>query len=363
MQTEYFRGHHSTQMEFEQRWLGCYYSKLMPIVQMRSSAAIMPLQQKQDQTPSVQLLRISPDNAEQRLDNFLINRLKGVPKSRIYRMVRKGEVRVNRGRKSVQYRLQAGDIVRVPPVRIASQPTTMVPHTILHERVAKRIIYEDAHIMIVNKPAGLAVHGGSGLSFGLIEGLRHLRPNHSFLELVHRLDRDTSGCLLVAKKRSALRKLHELFRSDRVDKRYLVLLSGAWDRKKATVDAPLEKNVRKGGERMVVVSKAGKTARTGFTRMQCFKKATLVEAQPKTGRTHQIRVHAACLGHPVAGDERYGETETNRNWRREGLKRLFLHAAHLRFIHPQSGQPIRIEAPLDEELADFLHYLKHEKPI
>ncbi len=323
----------------------------------------MPVQQKQDQTQSVQLLRISPDNAEQRLDNFLFNRLKGVPKSRIYRMVRKGEVRVNRGRKSVQYRLQAGDIVRLPPVRIAFRPTTMVPHTILHERVAERIIYEDTHIMIINKPAGLAVHGGSGLSFGLIEGLRQLRPDHSFLELVHRLDRDTSGCLLVAKKRSALRKLHELFRSDRVDKRYLALLSGAWDRKKATVDAPLEKNVRKSGERMVVVSNAGKTARTGFTRMQCFKKATLVEARPKTGRTHQIRVHAACLGHPVAGDERYGEAETNRNWRREGLKRLFLHAAYLRFIHPQSGQPIRIEAPLDRELTDFLHYLKHEKPI
>jgi 23S rRNA pseudouridine955/2504/2580 synthase len=311
--------------------------------------------------PTVQLIEITEDNNDQRLDNFLLTRLKGVPKSRIYRIVRKGEVRVNKGRVDVNYRLMTGDIVRVPPVRVAekSEQALFIPQT-LRNALQYGILYEDEGFMVINKPAGFPVHGGSGIDSGIIEGLRRLRPEATFLELVHRLDRDTSGCLIIAKKRSALRRLHELFRDDQVHKTYLALLAGQWARKKMVVNAPLLKNASKGGERIVVVSQAGKAAETVFRRLKLFKNATLIEAAPKTGRTHQIRVHAAWLGHPIVGDARYGLAEVNKAFHGKGYKRMFLHARELVFEHPATGKPIRFEAPLPPQLQELLD---HEEPV
>ncbi|TAN49913.1 MAG: 23S rRNA pseudouridine(955/2504/2580) synthase RluC [Methylococcaceae bacterium] len=308
--------------------------------------------------PRVQMIEIPAEFAGQRLDNFLFTRLKGVPKSRIYRMLRSGEVRINGSRVRPQDRVQDGDKLRIPPVRVAEREEIALPTELLRKRLDRRILFEDDAVLVLNKPVGMPVHGGSGASFGVIEGLRHLRPEARFLELVHRLDRETSGLLLIAKKRSALRVWHELFREDRVEKRYLALLAGAWAHKKLMVDAPLEKNVAQGGERMVRVSRQGKPAQTDFRRLERFSNATLVEAAPVTGRTHQIRVHAAHLGHPIAGDERYGQEESNREFRRLGLKRLFLHAAHLVIAHPVSGVEMRLEAPLEPELENFLKQLK-----
>lgn len=310
--------------------------------------------------PQVAFVEITEDNCDQRLDNFLITRLKGVPKSHIYRIVRKGEVRVNKGRVDVKYRLVAGDIVRVPPVRVAERSEESYVPQGLQAALQQGILYEDEGFLIVNKPAGFAVHGGSGVSSGIIEGLRLIRPEAHFLELVHRLDKDTSGCLLIAKKRSALRKLHELFRDDQVHKTYLALLSGQWARKKGVVTAPLLKNVSKGGERMVVISQSGKAAETLFKRLQLFRNATLVEASPKTGRTHQIRVHAASLGHPIVGDERYGLDEVNKVFKNKGYKRMFLHAETLKFQHPVTGVLMSISAPLPSQLENLL---KHEEQV
>lgn len=311
-------------------------------------------------SPTVQLVEITEDNNDQRLDNFLLTRLKGVPKSHIYRIVRKGEVRVNKGRVDANYRLVPGDIVRIPPVRVAEKAElAFVPQT-LRDALQYGILYEDDGFMVVNKPAGFPVHGGSGIDSGIIEGLRRLRPEATFLELVHRLDRDTSGCLIIAKKRSALRRLHDLFRDDRVHKTYLALLAGQWARKKMMVNAPLLKNVNKGGERIVVVSQSGKEAETLFRRVKLFKNSTLVEASPKTGRTHQIRVHAAWLGHPIVGDERYGLAEVNKTFYGKGYKRMFLHARELTFDHPATGKPIKFEAPLPAQLQDLLD---HEEPV
>jgi 23S rRNA pseudouridine955/2504/2580 synthase len=311
--------------------------------------------------PTVQLVEITEDNNDQRLDNFLLTRLKGVPKSRIYRIVRKGEVRVNKGRVDVNYRLMTGDIVRIPPVRVAekAEQTAFIPQT-LRDALQNGILYEDEGFMVINKPAGYPVHGGSGIDSGIIEGLRRLRPEATFLELVHRLDRDTSGCLIIAKKRSALRRLHDLFRDDHVHKTYLALLAGQWARKKMLVNAPLLKNVSKGGERIVVVSQAGKEAETLFRRLKLFKNATLIEASPKTGRTHQIRVHAAWLGHPIVGDDRYGLGEVNKTFHGKGYKRMFLHARELVFEHPTTGKPIKFEAPLPPQLQELLD---HEEPV
>lgn len=304
--------------------------------------------------PQVQWVEITEDNSDQRLDNFLITRLKGVPKSRIYRIVRKGEVRVNKGRVDVKYRLAVGDIVRIPPIRVSENSEELFVPRNLKDALQNGILFEDDGFLIINKPAGFAVHGGSGIDSGIIEGLRQIRPEAHFLELVHRLDRDTSGCLLVAKKRSVLRKLHELFRDDQVQKTYLALLAGQWARKKIIVNAPLQKNVNKGGERMVIVSKTGKTAETVFRRLKLFREATLVEAAPKTGRTHQIRVHAAWLGHPIVGDDRYGIDEVNRHFRGRGFKRIFLHAQQLIFQHPVSGEMLTIIAPLPQQLDELL---------
>lgn len=310
--------------------------------------------------PQVQWLEISDANSEQRLDNFLISTLKGVPKTRIYRMVRKGEVRVNKGRVDVSYKLALGDIVRIPPVRVAEKKDEIIVQPTLKYSLENHIIYEDDGFIVLNKPSGFAVHGGSGVNSGVIEALRQIRPQQKFLELVHRLDKETSGCLLIAKKRSTLKVLHELFRGDGIKKTYLALLAGQFQRKKQLVDVPLLKNVAQGGERMVIVSQAGKTAETLFTRLKQYQEATLVHAAPKTGRTHQIRVHAAWLGHPIIGDDRYGENEVNKTFKKRGYKRLFLHAEQLQFAHPASGAPLHFTAPLPEDLQDLLN---HEKPL
>ena len=310
---------------------------------------------EENQTPQVIYVEINEDNCDQRLDNFLISRLKGVPKSRIYRLVRKGDVRVNKGRVDIKYRLATGDVVRIPPVRVAERSEESFVPKGLQAALQQGILFEDDGFMVINKPAGFAVHGGSGVSSGIIEGLRLMRPEARFLELVHRLDKDTSGCLLIAKKRSALRKLQEFFRNSEIKKTYQALLAGQWDRKKLIVTAPLLKNISKGGERIVVISKAGKAAETLFTRIKLFRNATLVEASPKTGRTHQIRVHAASLGHAIVGDDRYGIDEINKLFKNKGYKRMFLHAETLKFKHPVTDEKMTISAPLPLQLMNLLN--------
>ncbi|MCX7089473.1 MAG: 23S rRNA pseudouridine(955/2504/2580) synthase RluC [Methylococcales bacterium] len=319
------------------------------------------MEQHQNQTKlEVQWVVITDAHAEQRLDNFLITRLKGVPKSLIYRIVRKGEVRVNKGRVDVKYRLVIGDTVRIPPVRVAEKAQENYVTQGLKKSLEQDILFEDDVLIILNKPAGYPVHGGSGVTSGVIESLRQLRPDAHFLELVHRLDKDTSGCLIIAKKRSALRKLHEIFRDDQVRKRYLALLSGRWDKKTLLVNVPLLKKPGEGGERVVVVSNLGKSAETVFKRIQAYQDTTLVSATPKTGRTHQIRVHAAWMGHPIISDERYGSFELNREFKKRGYKRLFLHAERLEFVHPVSGEIVAFNAPLPKSLQDLL---ANEKPL
>jgi 23S rRNA pseudouridine955/2504/2580 synthase len=311
--------------------------------------------------PMVQWVEITEDNSEQRLDNFLITRLKGVPKSRIYRIVRKGEVRVNKGRVDVKYRLVIGDIVRIPPVRQSETDIDSLPvNRGLADFLQRNVLFEDDALLVINKPSGFAVHGGSGIDSGIIEGFRKMNPEQRFLELVHRLDKDTSGCLLIAKKRSALRSLHEQFRDDTVTKTYLALLSGQWARKKLIVNQPLQKNVSKGGERMVVISQAGKESETMFRRLKLYKDSTLVEASPKTGRTHQIRVHAAYLNHPIVGDDRYGFDDINKSFKSRGYKQMFLHAETLQFQHPVSGETVKISAPLAQQ---FIEFTKNEEQI
>lgn len=311
---------------------------------------------------SVKLVTIAADEAGQRIDNFLRNQLKGVPKSLIYRIVRKGEVRVNKKRIKPEYKLLAGDAVRIPPVRVAEREDAPVSAKL--DKVAALtdcILYEDDYLLILNKPSGTAVHGGSGLSFGIIEGLRALRPQARFLELVHRLDRDTSGVLLVAKKRSALRSLHEQLRLKGMQKDYLALVRGHWQSHCKVVQAPLLKNILQSGERIVRVNAEGKPAETHFHVEERFDDATLVRASPVTGRTHQIRVHSLHVGHPIAFDDRYGDSNFDQSLLATGLSRLFLHAAALRFSHPQTGDIMRIDAPLDSQLRHCLTVLRKRK--
>jgi len=310
---------------------------------------------------AVRHLEIDDTRAGQRLDNFLLATLRGVPKSRIYRLVRKGEVRVNRGRSQPDYRLQAGDVVRVPPVREAPPPAKAPA-----ERfgwLEERVLYEDDHLIAINKPAGLAVHAGSGVAFGLIEALRAIRPDAPMLELVHRLDRDTSGCLLVAKSRAALTGLHTALREGGVAKQYLALVRGLL-RGTRTVSAALEKHER-GGEHMVEAGEEGREATTRFHARTRYPEAgaTLVEIELLTGRTHQARVHAEHIGHPIAGDDKYGDREFNRKLRRSGLKRLFLHAWRLNFKHPITNCKMAFEVPLAPELSAVLERLAHVPPV
>ncbi len=304
--------------------------------------------------PKVRLVEIDAEQAGQRIDNFLLRELKGVPKSRIYRILRKGEVRVNRGRTDPAYRLKEGDTIRIPPVRIASNGGA-APSSSAVEIIKESVIYDHAHFMVIDKPAGMAVHGGSGLSYGAIEAMRVARPDLHYLELVHRLDRETSGCLLLAKRRSALRRLHELIRGGALDKRYLALVKGRWAANIQRVDLPLRKNVIKGGERVVCVDPSGKPSQTRFKVIEYYSDATLVEARLVTGRTHQIRVHAAEMGHPLAGDDKYGDNKWNRALNKQGLKRMFLHAHSLAFTYPEPEQAVHVSAPLDQTLSEILN--------
>ncbi len=312
------------------------------------------------QPQGVRQVVIDGDYAGQRIDNYLLTLLKGVPRSLVYRILRRGEVRVNKGRINPSYRLQAGDQVRIPPLRLPAQSAAPMPPRPVLEQLQQAVVYEDERLLVIDKPAGIAVHGGSGVSYGVIEGLRKLRPEARHLELVHRLDRDTSGCLLISKKRSALRLLHELMRANRVDKRYLVLLAGDWEQARVDVKAPLAKNLLSGGERMVRVHPSGKPSHTRFRRLEAFGEATLVEAQLFSGRTHQIRVHAAHLGYPVLGDVKYGEGAANRRLRELGLRRLFLHAHSLAFGWPGERGRISVRAPLGPELQLVLDKLRHK---
>lgn len=301
---------------------------------------------------------IDADAAGQRVDNFIMRELKGVPRTRVYRALRKGEVRVNKGRVRADYRLAAGDLVRIPPLH---QPAPSSPPTIprhLAEQLARRVVFEDKDLLVLDKPSGLAVHGGSGLSFGLIECLRQMRPEAHYLELVHRLDRDTSGLILIARRRPILRELHRLLREKHVDKRYLALVAGQWPKSCRVVDAPLEKNVLQSGERMVRVSQEGKRAVTEFAIVERLPGATLIEARPITGRTHQIRVHARHAGFPLLGDDKYSDDGTAAFCRQIGLKRLFLHAHSLSFSLPEAGR-LALQAPLDQNLENILDRLRN----
>ena len=294
----------------------------------------------------------------QRLDNFLIRVLSGVPRSHIYRLIRSGQVRVNSGRVRAGYRVQGGDRIRIPPI---ARSLSNKPHIQFEgvQWLSKRILYEDSKILVLDKPAGLAVHGGSRISLGCIEALRNLKPTLRQADLVHRLDRGTSGCLLVAIRRSALRRLHELLRQNAMKKSYLALVKGCWRHGEVEVDLPLARN-RLGIRKKVEVNQEGKAARTRFRVVENFGViGTLMEIFIMTGRTHQIRVHAAHMGHPVAGDEHYGNQQFNAELIEKGLYRLFLHAQSLEFLWPDSDEFFSVSAPLPEELRIVLSRLKH----
>lgn len=301
---------------------------------------------------SVTWLEVGDDAEGQRIDNYLLRIAKGVPKSHIYRILRSGEVRVNRARVAAEYRLQAGDTLRVPPIRTAERPSRVA--------VPARdfvVAYEDEALIVVDKPAGTAVHGGSGVSFGVIEQLRRARPQAKFLELAHRLDRETSGLLIIAKKRVALTRLHDMFRDGAIAKRYLALVKGRWRNELQHVRLPLHKYLTAEGERRVSVDAEGKAAHSIVRLVARWENFSLVEVELKTGRTHQIRVHLAHLGFPLAGDDKYGDFSLNKALQKAGLGRMFLHAAKLALPHPLSNAPLALEAPLPGELGSFIEQL------
>jgi 23S rRNA pseudouridine955/2504/2580 synthase len=300
--------------------------------------------------PRATWVEIGEENAAQRIDNFLVRRLKGVPKSHVYRVLRSGEVRVNSGRVGPDYRLQPGDRVRVPPIRVAVRESKARPAEF-------PIVYEDAAVLVVDKPSGIAVHGGSGVSFGAIESLRAARPQAKVLELAHRLDRDTSGLLIVAKKRSALVELHRMLREGEVEKTYLAVVKGVPERPAFEISEPLHKHVSASGERRVSVAEGGRPAVTRIKLVKGKKDFAVLEIRLLTGRTHQIRVHLAHVGHPVLGDDKYGDFELNRSLASRGVKRLFLHARRLAFDHPASRERLRLEAPVPPEMARFIEML------
>jgi 23S rRNA pseudouridine955/2504/2580 synthase len=310
--------------------------------------------------PSVKTLTVDEDSAGQRLDNFLMRHLKGVPKTHVYRIIRSGEVRVNKGRASAEQRVEAGDLVRLPPVRVSAQVQAKADAPAPAREFP--VLMEDEAMMAIDKPAGVAVHGGSGVSFGVIEQLRRARPALANLELVHRLDRETSGVLLVAKKRSALKHLQDQFRDRETGKTYLALVLGLWPSNKKVIDSPLMKytipnGVGEGERRVKVVGKDDPNGMRSITLVRVARTVgpyTLLEVTIKTGRTHQIRVHLASQGHPIAGDDKYGDFEHNKLLQKMGLKRMFLHAWQLKFQHPQSHRPVSLQAPLPPELKNFV---------
>jgi 23S rRNA pseudouridine955/2504/2580 synthase len=303
----------------------------------------------------VEYRKVDDDRAGQRIDNFLVSQLKGVPKSLVYRLLRTGQVRVNGGRIKPDYRLQTGDEVRIPPVKVRERKE---PSGAKAEQfgtlLVESVLFEDRDIVVLNKPAGLAVHAGSGLGFGLIELLR-MHPRYTSVELVHRLDRETSGCLMLARNREILRRLQHLLQTHAIEKSYLALLRGRLPAKPLVVDSALSKNRLRGGERMVALDEEGKAARTTVRLLEAFKEASLASVQIETGRTHQIRVHCASVNHPLAGDDKYGDREFNRRMKQSGLKRVFLHAAELRFTLDTTHV---IEAPLPEDLKSVLETLQ-----
>jgi len=307
---------------------------------------------------SVQVIEIKEDQHGQRLDNFLARVLAGVPKSMIYRIIRKGQVRVNKGRIKPMHRLKTGDFVRIPPVRLETESEQKsLPDTLLAD-VGKRILFENDKCMVIDKPSGLAVHGGSGLRFGLLDVVRAIRQHENFLELVHRLDRETSGCLMLAKNRQTLVFMHEQLKQGQMTKKYLAGVDGKWPTGKKTVSAPLKKNTMQGGERLVEVHEEGKEAVSHFKLVQHYKRLSLVEVDLQTGRTHQIRVHAAHEGHPVAGDKKYGNKDSNKWFKEKGLNRLFLHAYWLEFYLPGESDRTQVNTPLPEELQAVLNELE-----
>ncbi|PSF05395.1 23S rRNA pseudouridine(955/2504/2580) synthase RluC [Marinobacter fuscus] len=322
-----------------------------------SRSATHPVPAKGQVATGVQWVTVDEDMAGQRLDNFLLARLRGVPKSIVYRIVRKGEVRVNKGRVKPDARLSSGDVVRIPPVVQKARAEQPVPGARVQQVVEAAVVFENDDMLVVNKPSGIAVHGGSGLSFGLIEVLRSARPDARFLELVHRLDRDTSGLVMVAKKRSALRFLQDELRNKRIRKYYHALVAGSWSDKVRRVAEPLLRYEMPNGERRVRVSEEGKESLTLFSCLQAFHGYSLVEASPVTGRTHQIRVHSAWAGHPIAGDDKYMDDASQKAFRAIGGQRLMLHARALEFCLPGSGDSLRLEAPYDEPFAKVLEEL------
>ena len=330
-------------------------------------------------TAPAKFVEVDPESAGQRLDNFLIRQLKGVPKTHVYRIIRSGEVRVNKGRAAADTRVAAGDIVRLPPLRTSERAA---------ERLAAPaparefpILFEDEHLFAIDKPAGVAVHGGSGVSFGVIEQLRQARPGARFLELVHRLDRETSGILLLAKKRSALTRLQDQFRDRETGKTYLALVGGAWPANRKVIDVSLHKYLQADGERRVkVVARDDPDGMRAVTLVKVAQRLshplmarekggsgacvfTLLEVTIKTGRTHQIRVHLAAQGHPIAGDDKYGDFELNKTLQKHGLKRMFLHAWRLQFNHPATGERIELLAPLPPELKKFSDHVLAPPPV
>lgn len=313
--------------------------------------------------PSVQFVNIDAGHAGQRIDNFLLTYLKGVPKSRIYRIVRKGEVRVNKGRIKPEYKLCDGDVVRIPPVRVSQRTELPEPSDQLSKLLESSILFENDDIMVVNKPSGLAVHGGSGISLGLIESFRKIRPDHRFLELVHRLDRDTSGCIMIAKKRSSLRYIQQELREGRIQKIYRALVIGRWPNRRKSVKTPLVKNQLSSGERVVRVATpdtdGAKACLTEYSVIERYEGCTLLEAKPMTGRTHQIRVHCQSVGCSIIGDDKYTEDDINKEYRSLGLKRLFLHAFRLRFSLPD-GTVLNVEAPLGSDLLPVFNNLRKD---
>jgi 23S rRNA pseudouridine955/2504/2580 synthase len=298
--------------------------------------------------PQVTWLEVGEESDAQRIDNFLLRRLKGVPKSHIYRVLRSGEVRVNSGRVKPTYKLQIGDKVRVPPIRVAELVQRAV------QPIDFQVAYEDAHLLVIDKPSGVAVHGGSGVSLGAIESLRAARPHTKVLELVHRLDRDTSGLLIIAKKRSALLELHRMLREGEVEKVYQAVVKGRWKGGKRELNQPLHKYVTAKGERRVSVHEDGQAAVTLARPLQVSDTFSLLELRLMTGRTHQIRVHLAHAGHPVLGDDKYGDFELNRALARQGVKRLFLHACRLKLMHPLARETIALDSALPPEMAQFV---------
>lgn len=311
---------------------------------------------------SVSFVTITENHQGQRLDNFLITALKGAPRSLVYRVVRSGEVRVNKGRVKPDYRVQIGDVIRIPPLRLSDKEPTVMPSSQLSKSLSERILYHQEGIIVLNKPSGLPVHGGSGVAYGAIEALRAIYPQKEFLELVHRLDRDTSGLLMISDKRSVLKGLHEQLRDGKMQKVYIALLVGNLKGGSHKVTAPLDKNNLASGERVVRVSREGKAAETHFKVLERFGDYTLVEARPLTGRTHQIRVHAQFLGHSIVGDEKYTANEHNKIAKEKwGLNRLFLHAQQLSLQLPNQEKALQLTCPLAPELQQMLEKLRHAR--